>query len=197
MQRIQNFRKKGVGLMLITHSVTDIEPRIRRLCQTKLYFRQSADVAKYAAEDLLFDEKDKDLLVERLKTLEQGVCALNCIEGSAGKRRPASSLFISIPQVTIPEPHLEEVTSRGYAVPGKTAMEIRVMDHDGNARGDTKIQVFFLGEKVHEGRTDQHGIIRVENTIKDKEYNVSVLGEKRKDMRTFKAEGGTENDLVI
>ncbi|EQD45973.1 hypothetical protein B2A_09061, partial [mine drainage metagenome] len=42
--RVQNFRKKGIGLFLITHNATDISPRIRRLLQFKMYFRQSADV---------------------------------------------------------------------------------------------------------------------------------------------------------
>ena len=154
-------------------------------------------MAKYAAEDLLFDEKDRDLLVERLKTLEQGICALNCIEGPAGKRRPASSLFISIPQVTIPSPNREEGTSLRYAVPEKTEMRIRVIDKEGKARDNAKIQVFFLGEKVHEGRTNQDGILEVENTIRDKEYKIALLGEKRKDTRIFRAKGGDENSLVI
>jgi len=186
-----------VGLMLITHSVSDIEPRIRRLCQTKLYFRQSADVAKYAAEDLLFEEKDKDLLVERLKTLEQGVCALNCIEGRIGERHHASSLFILIPHLVIDASHREKRLVKEYLVPEKTMMKIRVLDKEGKSRENLRVQVFFLGEKVHDGKTDRTGIIGVENTIRNKEYRVAVLGEKKKDTRMFKAEGGAENTICI
>jgi hypothetical protein len=196
-QRIQNFRKKGVGLMLVTHSASDIDPRIRRLCQTKLYFRQSADVAKYAAEDLLFDEKDKDILVERLKTLEQGECALNCIEGPAGKRSPASSLFISIPQLTIDELRNKKEMFEACAVPEKMTMKIKITDKEGKTKEGEKVQVFFLGEKVYEGRTDSLGILSVENTIKNKEYRIAVIGERRKDTKIFKAEGGNENTIRI
>lgn len=95
-QRVKDFRKKGIGLMLVTHSVTDIDPGIRRLCQTKLYFRQSADVTKYAVADLLFDEEEKEALVERLKTLEQRVCALNFVQKEKEDTQVGSG-FVKIP----------------------------------------------------------------------------------------------------
>ena len=76
-------------------------------------------------------------------------------------------------------------------------MRIRVTDNEGKARGNAKIQVFFLGEKVHEGKTDQEGVLIVDDTIRDKEYKVAVLGEKRKDTRWFRAKGGAVNDLVV
>jgi hypothetical protein len=196
-QRIQNFRKKGVGLMLVTHSVSDIDSKIRRLCQTKLYFRQSADVAKYAAEDLLFDEKDKDVLVERLKTLGQGECALNCIEGPAGKRSPASSLFISVPQLVMDKPHCKKQMLEGSTVPEKATMKIKIIDQEGKPKESMRIQVFFLGEKILEGRTDSSGIVSIESTIKNKEYKVATLGERRKDTIMFKAEGGCENLIMM
>ena len=52
-QRIQDFRKQGVGIILLTHSVSDIEVGIRRLCQLKLYLKQAADTAQIAAKDLI------------------------------------------------------------------------------------------------------------------------------------------------
>ena len=68
-QRIQNFRKKGIGLILITHNITDINPSIRRLCQIKIYFRQSPDIAKFAANDMIFEEEDYLKVAGMLKRL--------------------------------------------------------------------------------------------------------------------------------
>ena len=79
-QRIQNFRKKGIGLFLITHNVTDINPAIRRLCQIKIYFRQSPDIAKYASNDMIFGEDDYIRASGMFKTLGQRICALSYIE---------------------------------------------------------------------------------------------------------------------
>ncbi len=95
-QRIQNFRKTGVGLMLITHNIIDISPGIRRLCQNKFYFRQSSDVAKYAANDLVFDELDYDKIIMILKTMGQKECAVNAITIRNGKRIVSNSILSRI-----------------------------------------------------------------------------------------------------
>jgi len=192
-QRIQNFRKKGIGLLLVTHSITDIDQRIRRLCQTKLYFRQSADVTKYASEDLLFEEKDKEALVEKLKMLEQGVCALNCIEEIEGKRLPASSLFIRIPHIDANTRMKNKPILCENRLLEKASMTIKVTDKEGVAKIGVRMQVFYLGEKICENITDDAGTFIVENTLKDKEYLGLLLGERKKDSKKFKLVGGRPN----
>ncbi|MDE1856022.1 MAG: ATP-binding protein [Candidatus Micrarchaeota archaeon] len=93
-QRIQDFRKRGVGLLLITHSITDVTASIRRLCQTKFYFRQSADVAKYALTDLGIEETQPSL--SRLRSLERGCCAVLYLQNRSGEKVPAGPAFVAI-----------------------------------------------------------------------------------------------------
>ena len=76
-------------------------------------------------------------------------------------------------------------------------MKIKIFDHEGKPKESLKVQVFFLGEKVKEGRTDSLGMLSVNNTLENKEYRIAVLGEKRKDTKMFKAEGGAENIIVV
>ena len=191
-RRIQDFRKKGVGLMLITHNVTDIDAGIRRLCQTKLYFRQSADVAKFAANDLLFSEAEKDALVERLKGLEQRVCAFNYLQG----RELACSGF-----TTIPRHESGYIREGGEAAsdndPALTGMTIKIVDREGTPRKGARMYVFYVGEKIHEGVTDERGSMAVAKTIRGNSYRLVVLGEKRKDSKTFRIVGGEVNIVEI
>lgn len=192
-QRIQDFRKKGVGVVLVTHNVGEIEPEIRRLCQTKLYFRQSSDAAKYAANDLLFGEKEKELVAERLKELEQRVCALNYIKEENGSKSQAGSVFVKLPEYGFGEVAEESagVLENPALVKGK--MRIRVADQEGRAREGARLQLFYVGEKVHEGKTDAAGCVEVENTVAGNSYRLVLLGEKKKDNKTFGVVGGELN----
>lgn len=196
-QRIQDFRKKGVGMVLIAHNVTDIEPSIRRLCQTKLYFRQSADVAKYAANDLLFDEKQKEMLVERLKGLEQRVCALNYIQERKGERFQAGSVFIRVPQYTFAEAPEESAGADQDAYFLKGEMRIKVTDQQGIAKGGARLQLFYVGEKKYEGTTNISGEALVENTIRGNQYKLVLLGERKRDNKVFSVIGGELNKIKI
>ncbi|MEM3227655.1 MAG: hypothetical protein QXK65_01770, partial [Candidatus Micrarchaeaceae archaeon] len=74
--RIQDFRKKGVGLLLLTHNIDDVEKGIRRLCQLKLYLKQAPDTADAAAEDLVFTYAEREDVVKKLKHLDSRVGAL-------------------------------------------------------------------------------------------------------------------------
>jgi hypothetical protein len=48
-RRIQDFRKRGIALVLITHNAIDIPSQIRRICQNKIYMKQASDTAIIAA----------------------------------------------------------------------------------------------------------------------------------------------------
>ena len=192
IQRIQDFRKKGVGIMLITHNVTDMEPAIRRLCQTKLYFRQSADVARFAASDLLFGETEKDALIERLKSLEQRVFAVNSLQG----RERAYATFATIPEynmetaINAPEMSLDSTSDIG-------GMTVRVTNKEGITKRNIELQVFYVGEKVAEGVTDENGDFKVDGTIRGNAYVLAVLGERKKDSRRFAIIGGEVNIVIL
>ncbi len=190
MQRIQDFRKKGVGMMLVTHNVTDIEPAIRRLCQTKLYFRQSADLAKYAAADLIFGEEQKDVLTDRLRSLEQRVCALTFIQVRDGERLQEDSIFVKVKQHTLDEAFEKETEKQEDR---KKEMRIRLTNEKGEAREGAKVQLFYLGEKIFVGITDGRGEAVVEKTISGNSYKLVLVGEKKKDSRTFPVIGGGLN----
>ena len=191
-ERIQDFRKRGVGLLLITHNVTDIDPSIRRLCQTKLYFRQSSDIAKFAANDLLFGEGEKEELAERLKSLEQRVCALNYLQG----RERACAAFAKLPEHEAgkQDEAPSKPTGDSSAI-GK--MTIKIADKGGAAKEGARIQVFYVGEKVYEGATDSQGSVEVSRTIKGNGYRLVVLGEKKKDSRVFGVVGGETNVIKL
>ncbi len=92
--RIQDFRKRGVGLMLLTHNINNIDPEIRRLCQLKLYLKQSPDIAKIAAEDLVFTFSEDDEIVSKLKHLDSRIGAFNYITKENGKKISNDTIFI-------------------------------------------------------------------------------------------------------
>ncbi len=197
LQRIQDFRKRGVGLVLVAHSPTDIAQEVRRMLQTKLYFRQSADVAKLAANDLAFGEDDKDALVEKLKRLQQRVCALDYITDKRGEREHAGSVFIRIPEpenAGSSERASKEHVSEEY---GTGTMVVKVIDREGKARPGAGLRLYYVGELVHQDVTDEEGSARMQGTINGNRYRLVVLGEKKKDNREFVARGGELNIVEI
>ncbi|MCL5239419.1 MAG: hypothetical protein M1286_03025 [Candidatus Marsarchaeota archaeon] len=191
VQRIQDFRKKGVGLMLITHNITDIEPSIRRICQTKLYFRQSADVAKFATADLLFSEESKDAVAERMKGMERGLCAVTYLQG----RERAAAAFLKTPRLAPTELSYEPEDS--YAAEPREDMVACVTDGQGGGKEGIWIQIFYVGEKVYDGRTGTDGKIRVRNTIRGNKYVLVARGDRKKDSRMFNIVGGELNIVKI
>lgn len=192
-QRIQDFRKKGIGIMLITHNVTDIDFRIRRLCQTKLYFRQSADIVKYAANDLILEGSLIDDLGDKLKTLEHRVCVLNYIGSQEGLKNPATALFIKIPE--------HSVGRIGYSEPNLIGnldeTTIRIIDNGKNPINQINIELWYVGERIYNGRIDNGASIIVKNLLEDKRYKLFVLGKSKKQTKTFNVIGGKENIITV
>ncbi len=204
-QRIQDFRKKGVGLMLITHNITDISVGIRRLCQTKAYFRQSSDMAKYACADLLFDIDDEKRAPAKLKGLGQGICALNYISRPGGQRVQRGTVFVSMENGMTP---VERISSEHEIMAAQKQerdvrrapladMEIHLLNVERTPVCGVKIAVSYLGETVFEGVTDDQGRMTVPCTLREKRYGVRILGQKRKDTKRANAIGGQENVIVL
>lgn len=93
-QRIQDFRKQGIGLVLLTHNVNDIDVGIRRLCQLKLYLKQAPDTAIIAAKDLIFAYSDPDDVLLKLKTLSSRIGALSYTSKNGNEKRQQDTVFI-------------------------------------------------------------------------------------------------------
>ena len=193
--RVQNFRKKGIGLFLITHNATDISPRIRRLLQFKMYFRQSADVAKYASNDLVFNEVEDTEIVKKMKVLGQRVCAVSYI-GMDGKRKvPETSVFVEVPEVKEEEFHQESEMSKGSSRLSDTRFIIK--NKEGAALEGVKMQLLYLGERIAECTSDKDGSAVFTGMLVDKRYELAVLGEKKKDTKRFSVYGGKNQELTI
>ncbi len=188
-ERIQNFRKNGVALMLITHNINDISPNIRRLCQNKLYFRQSADVAKYAANDLIFGEAEYDKILDSLKTLGQRECAINAVEVSQGGKSVPNSAFVRIMDYTAEGYYKEDA-----AETAEIDTTIRIIA--GNPEPVFRYEIYYLGERIRTGTASQRPSIE-KGLLPNKRYRLVVLGEKRRDNKEFWIIGGTYCEIIV
>lgn len=187
-QRIQDFRKKGIGVMLITHSVNDINLRIRRLCQTKMYFRQSADSVGEAADDLITDDKILEDLADKFKSLEHRTCVLNYISCINGVKSPADSVFVRIPKY----PLSGETIHYNYPVEPLPETRIVIVDENNCPIPEKIVEVDYVGQRVFKGRTDKEGSLLLEDLLKNRRYRLFVFGEKKRDTKSFEILGGRE-----
>ncbi|MGC8662479.1 MAG: ATP-binding protein [Candidatus Micrarchaeia archaeon] len=171
-ERIQDFRKKGVGIMLITHNTVDINSSIRRLCQTKFYFRQSPDIVKVAANDLGLSEDD----ASKLKFLGRGISALNYINVDGKERNIEGPIFIKFNNYALPKIEVEDEVSNLY----RSVQLLFDKQLDGK-----KVELYFLSEKIASSYIE-NGSVRFDKLIKEKEYKILVLGERKKDTLSLK-----------
>ena len=194
-QRIQDFRKRGIGVMLITHSVTAINLRIRRLCQNKIYFRQSADVVKYAANDLIFEGEEAEELEERLKMLEYRICVVNYVSSEKKIKKPEKSLFLKIPEYFLQE---EDIDTKTREVINRKATKINLIRNGEHVRDmQTPIEIRYLGEHVISVFADKDGQILIENLLEQKKYKMTIPGKTKRSARVFDFYGGCRVDIDI
>lgn len=194
-QRIQDFRKKGIGVMLITHSVTDINLRIRRLCQNKIYFRQSADSVKYAANDLIFEGSETEELEERLKMLEYRICVVNYVSSEDKIKKPEKSLFLKIPEYFLKK---EDSNPKMHQVIKRKITRINLIKDREYFKGiRTPIEIKYLGEPIMSVFADENGQILIENLLEQKKYKMVIPGKTKKSTRIFDFYGGCRIDIDI
>jgi hypothetical protein len=194
--RIQNFRKKGIGLFLITHNATDISPRIRRLLQFKMYFRQSADVAKYAANDLIFSESDELEISRKLKLLGQRECAVSYIGFSGNRKIPESSVFVQISEIKE-----EAIKCDGFE---EKTRNMRLCDtlftlfsKENAVLSGARADLMYFGEKIAGCVSNEKGELLFRDMLSEKQYELIIIGEKKKDSRRFLVYGGRSEKLTI
>ena len=182
VQRIQDFRKKGIGLVIITHNLTDMHQNLRRLCQTKLYFRQSPDVAKYAAIDLGFNEDTIDNAVGRLRGLEHRVCAMSCIETNGNEKLPIGPFFTRT-EIFKELGHTKTIQSTPlFQLTCNCIIEIAAKDYpEFHGR---KAKLTYLNELIEECVIDKSEV-RFKNLILGKNYSLLIEGDRKKDAKTF------------
>ena len=195
MQRIQDFRKKGVGLMLITHNTTDIDVGIRRLCQTKLYFRQSPETAENASADLLFTHAEEEKVRVMLKELSQGVFALSYIESSEKGKNPKRSLIcrLGARDVEIAPP---KRTSYAPIKRNATKIRINISNAEKAVAGDGQyLEIIHLNHKF--GSWPICNEISVFLPVDGKEYDVAFHLGRKKEIVKRKIIGGVENMIEI
>lgn len=188
-ERIQNFRKTGVALMLITHNINDISPNIRRLCQNKLYFRQSADVAKYAANDLIFDESQSDNIISILKTMGQRVCAVNSILTYNGAKNASNSVFSKVDEYLLPRDAKAQVNFQVQHDPTEITLS-----QASQESMPIRYEIYYLGEKMCHGELKSQRTA-IPNLLKGKSYKIILLSDKKRNNREFIITGGASNEL--
>lgn len=193
IQRIQDFRKKGIGLFLVTHNVNDIALEIRRLCQLKLYFRQSPDSAKVAFNDLIVSPLLFDDIVEKLKLLKNGSCIFTPILVTEGKRDISKSIFINTSKYFPKKIH----TIIDAKINKNQITKIKVVNTELLPVPNKSVDILYLDEVVFNSKTDQFGIIETDKLLKDKSCKIIIHGDKKKDNLHFRIIGGIENKIIL
>jgi len=190
-QRIQDFRKQGVGLILLTHNVTDIDTSIRRLCQLKLYLKQAPDTAVVASKDLIFTYVDQDEVGLKLKTLDSRIGAFSYISKNGAEKRQQDTIFVrtrtynyeKVPNSFNPiAGYLEKYNLRA-AKQIKCKIVPKPIDYQGLKNNELTefyyIRFNYLGEEIL--NTKFGDLERLDlYLIKGKEYRIDILNKKDK-----------------
>lgn len=184
-QKIQDFRKKGIGLMLITHNIMDIDQNIRRLCQNKIYFRQSADIVNYALMDLGF-YRDDERIFSRLKSLENRVCVLTYVEKINGMARVIGPTFLKTRNYTAPTANYD--AEDGYE---NSTIVMQVKINAKKEIGQIHAKITYLGEVIFKSK-DVGSCISVRNIIPGRKYRLLITNEKGKAQKAITIVGNEE-----
>jgi len=178
--RMQDFRKKGIGLMLLVHNVPDIEVGIRRLCQLKIYLKQAADVADTAAEDLVFAHVENEEVSSKLKHLDARIGALSRVSKLGGSGASHDTIFIKtkeylgIPRL-LENPLIHYARVRRLVAPRKIPCLLTITSKGLEIAG---ARIKYLGEEVCEYSFDKSPALVQLELIEGRNYIVELLGER-------------------
>ncbi len=186
--RIQDFRKQGIGLMLLTHNISDIEPSIRRLCQIKLYLKQAPDVAPIAAKDLVFTYAEDDKVVSKLKHLDSRVGAFSYVVKEGTEKFSNDTIFVRTIDyanvVTKIEPKPINCNAKiPRSVCVQFAIEARVSEdvkRNVILPNLSELKVFYLGDEVANMPITETWKRKAEGLIEGKSHKVQFIDRKGK-----------------
>jgi len=195
-QRIQDFRKQGIGLVLITHNVNDIDIGIRRLCQLKLYLKQASDTAIIASRDLIFGNVEQEEVLLKLKTLSSRMGAFSYISKIGKEKKQQDTVFITTNTYQSEEDSKNQnpIVRYLYEINLQAALIInckiilRPVNYDTLITRELKdynsIRLSFLGEEVCTlafAKLNTYSL----PLLKDKDYKISILNSRGKALRQF------------
>ena len=195
-QRIQDFRKQGIGLILLTHNVTDIDVGIRRLCQLKLYLKQAADTAVMASKDLIFAYVDQDEVVLKLKTLDSRIGAFSYVSKKGIEKKQQDTVFVktktydcrSTPDSYNPITDYLNEYKLCAAKQIRCKMTLKPIDYQKLKSNELKdfyyIRLSYLGEEVLTAEFN-----RLESLepylLENKEYKIDILNKKNRILKEY------------
>ncbi|MDE1871530.1 MAG: hypothetical protein KGI06_04820 [Candidatus Micrarchaeota archaeon] len=194
-QRIQDFRKQGIGLILLTHNVNDIEAGIRRLCQIKLYLKQASDIAPIAAKDLIFAYVDNDEVVLKLKTLSSRIGAFSSTSKSGHEKRQQDTIFIKtetyvqencINPSNLISKYMEKLNINTVEEI-KCTIELKRLP-DSKELKECTIILRFLGEEIWRALIDKMSGYEI-CLLKGKDYTIQILDKKGRILKDLRVCG--------
>ncbi len=185
--RIQDFRKKGIGLMLLAHNTSDIDVGIRRLCQVKIYLKQAADVAETAASDLVFSFVKSEDVASKLKHLDSRIGALSYMSKEDGMKVSRDTIFIkTVEYFDAPSlsanPILEYAKKRRIFAPKMIKSSIIVGPVINDA---TNLRMSYLGEELLVVEVDAIPTVFQVELVEGREYAVELLDKRDRIVRAF------------
>lgn len=179
VRRMQDFRKRGIGMMLVVHGVSDLNADIRRMCQNKLYFKQAPDIAQIAAKDLVFTYAEQDDVVLKLKHLDSRICAADFIRKDKGSKLSGDSVFIKTldyDPVQSGADFIQEKQNMSVAE-HRIGMKIELADmRRQQTRKPERLSLYFLNEKVGD-RQITGDACNVEDILKGRQYTIKLASE--------------------
>lgn len=188
--RIQDFRKKGIGLMLLAHNITDIDKSIRRLCQMKLYLKQAPDVAEDAANDLVFTNVENDAVVSKLKHLDSRIGALSYVNKENGLKISPDTIFVKTMGCNSFEGQntqsINSVQNR-IAAPKEAMCRIFIRDCAEKPAG---IRISFLEEEVATFWLESLPAAVRHKMIVGAQYSIEFLGQKGRPIKSIMVRAG-------
>ena len=130
-----------------------------------------------------------------MKVLGQRICAVSYIGMDGNRKVPETSVFVEVPEVTEEKLPAESGTRISSSRLSDTKFIIK--NKEGAAVPDASVQLLYLGERIAESTTGKDGSTVFTGMLMDKRYELTVLGEKKKDTKRFSVYGGKAEELVI
>lgn len=186
--KIQDFRKKGIGLMLLTHNIIDIDASIRRLCQTKIYLKQAPDIAPIISKDLIFTFCEEDDITKRLKNINSRVAAINYVSKDGNSKKTNETIFIltkDYPDIPISDSTPKNLCKAKYvAAPSDIETKITIAYSPDMEVMTDKIakmrylRINYFQETIFEITIKTNPIIT--KLIEGRDYTVELLDDKKR-----------------